>query len=88
MGREAIRQVRSEEGLLCLAQFLWVDLSPQKGDLRRQVHRLLDLVAHLELVAWLLLQNERCVVKRAVSHHLVELLLVRDRVAPLAHEAL
>ena len=67
---------------------MWVDLRPQEGNLRRQVHGLFDLVTHPELVARLPLQNERCVVKRAVPHHLLELQLVRDRVAPLIQKAL
>ena len=71
---------------MCFTQLLRVDLCPQEGNLRRQVHGLFDFVPHCELVALFLWQDEGCVVEGPVALHLVIHVLVSDGTTALLLE--
>lgn len=45
-----------------LAELGWVNLRSEEWNLACQVHCLLDLVSHFELVAWLFVENEGCII--------------------------
>ena len=86
--REPIGYVGPEEGILCFTQLLRVDLCPQEGNLRRQVHCIFDFVYDSEIVSRFFWNDERCIVEGAVPIHLINHKFIVDRTGTFFLEGL